>query len=94
MYLLCLIKGTRQSPWFETVASRMGQNARRTANRKQNLPPPTRQWERPCFYSGTVSTQRLCLVRKFLNKKLTKYGFNMTIEFLTFLMFRKKIQIP
>ena len=40
-----------------------GQNAHRTENCEQNLPPPPDSpWERPCFNSGTVPTQGLWVV--------------------------------
>ena len=61
--------------WIETMASRMGQNAHRTENRKQNLSPPTRHGNAPVstqepfqlknrFNSGTLP----CSIQFFLEE--------------------------
>ena len=58
---------TKERLWVETVASRMGKNAHRIENRKQNLPPATRHG------NASVSTQGLCSVDVFFSFS-TKYS--------------------
>ena len=55
--------------WAETVASRMGRNVHWIETPQAKFVPFGPPWERPCFNSGTVSTQGLYLVQCIVNRK-------------------------
>ena len=54
LYFNILYLCTRQSPWVETVASRMAQNAYRIERPQAEFAPSESPWGRPCFNSVTL----------------------------------------